>query len=341
MTTTPFTHQLEADNAILSGEHCTFAATDTVDGENWLVPLTQYGFVRAQGPDGQTFFQGQTTADFRQVTMSQARNGAYCTPKGRMLASFTAARLASDTLLLKLRRDCTDDTLKVLGKYAVFSKVELCDASSDYVGIGVAGPSAAELLGQHYSQLPQAPLDTIVCGTDLVLYRAPLRYELWLTQDRAAELWPRLRERAQPVGSELWDALDIEAGEVSVCAATRDAFLPQLMNYDINGAVSFKKGCYTGQEVVARLHFKGVPKRRLYLAELDGAGAAGDDIFDAEKPVGTVASCVSDGSAAIVLATSAALSTDLKLKNGTRVTQVAPPPYGLPDGLGSDLTETD
>lgn len=342
MSTDSFTSQLEADNARINGEHCHFPGSPThraIGEQTLVIPLSQYGFMRADGPDGEKFFQGQTTADFRQVSTNQARDGAYCNPKGRMLASFTAARLTEQTLILKLRRDCVTDGLSVLSKYAVFSKVELADASGDYVAIGVVGAQAKACLRQAFPSLAESflsdsasndtSLATCIDEQTVILQRAGDRFELWLPATLAAQVWPVLRQHAHVAGSQVWDALDIEAGTVAVCAATREEFLPQLLNYDLTGAVSFKKGCYTGQEVVARLHFKGVPKRRLYRACIDGEVNAGDEVLDGDKPVGTVACCTDDGTAAVVLATGSAASTGLHLKNGATVSEVTPPPYGL------------
>ena len=343
MSTDSFTSQLEADNARISGVHCHFPDSPSHHemGEQTLgIPLTQYGCMRADGPDGEKFFQGQTTADFSQVSTSQARDGAYCNPKGRMLASFTAARLDTQTLMLKIRRDCVSDGLSVLSKYAVFSKVELSDASGEYLAIGVVGAQAKTCLREAFPNLAESlgaslndssALATWIDDQSVILQRSANRFELRLPATRAAEVWPVLRQHAQAAGSQIWDALDIAAGSVAVSAATREEFLPQLLNYDLTGAVSFKKGCYTGQEVVARLHFKGVPKRRLYRARINGDVKAGEEIFDNDKPVGTVACCTEDGTAAVVLATGSAASTGLCLKNGAAVSEVTPPPYGLGD----------
>ncbi len=337
MSTDSFTSQLDADNARISGEHCHFPDSPMpgeAGDQTLIIPLTQYGFMRAEGPDGEKFFQGQTTADFRQVSTIQARDGAYCNPKGRMLASFTAARLDTQTLMLKIRCDCVADGLSVLSKYAVFSKVELRDASDDYVALGLVGPRARESLLKVFPALTLADNTALATWVDeqtVILQRDGNRFELWLPATRVGEIWSALRQQARAAGSQVWDALDIEAGTVAVCAATREEFLPQLLNYDLTGAVSFKKGCYTGQEVVARLHFKGVPKRRLYRAVISGEAKAGDDILDGDKPVGTLACCTEDGLAAVVLATGSAASTDLRLKNGAAVSEITQPPYGLGD----------
>ncbi|MBB3045991.1 hypothetical protein FHR99_000227 [Litorivivens lipolytica] len=333
MSTSPFIAQLTADGARFEGEHCLFDTAPASESDtNLLVPLTPYGFVEATGPDGQTFFQGQTTADFRQVSATQARPGSYCTPKGRMLASFSAARLDEDTLLLQMRKDLIEDTLTVLAKYAVFSKVKLSDASESYTGIGLVGPDAKALLSSVCETTPDGPLKTCALPGGIVVQcdEAGQRYELWLKPEQAAEVWQALSSKAQAVSSTHWDGLRIAAGDVPVVAATRDEFLPQFLNYDLTGAVNFKKGCYTGQEVVARLHFKGVPKRRLYLARLEGPAKAGEEVLDGEKTVGMVALSGPDQQVALVLATASADSANLQLKGGARVVEVTPPPYGFP-----------
>ncbi len=330
MSLSAFHDQLLSDGARLEGDHCLFADSAS-ESHNRLVPLSQYGFIRAVGPDGKTFFQGQTTADFRQVGADQARQGGYCTPKGRMLASFTAAQLDDNTLLLQLRRDVVTDTLTALAKYAVFSKVDLSEANEDFVGIGLSGPDASSILNGVFDGTPQSELETRTVSGGLVLQcdRTGQRFELWLSPDKALEVWQTLKPKAQPTSSGHWDSLRIAAGDIPVCAATRDEFLPQFLNYDLTGAVNFKKGCYTGQEVVARLHFKGVPKRRLYLARIEGDAKAGEAVLDGDKPVGMVALSAEAGCAALVLATASAESDQLRLELGSRISELLPPPYGL------------
>lgn len=330
MSLSAFHDQLLSDGARLEGDHCLFA-DNASERHNRLVPLSQYGFIKAVGPDGQTFFQGQTTADFRQVGADQARQGGYCSPKGRMLASFTAAQLDDNTLLLQLRRDVVTDTLSVLSKYAVFSKVELSEATAEFVGIGLSGPDASSILRDLIDETPQSALETRAVSGGLVLQcdSAGQGFELWLSPEKALEVWQALKTKAQPTSSVHWDSLRIAAGDVPVCAATRDEFLPQFLNYDLTGAVNFKKGCYTGQEVVARLHFKGVPKRRLYLARIEGEAKAGEAVLDGDKAVGMVALSAEDGRAALVLTTASAESDQLRLEQGNRISELSSPPYGL------------
>lgn len=325
---TTFWTQLEADANLGDGNDNLASAL-----EGALVsPLRQYGFVGVEGPDGHGFLQGQTTTDFRQVTGAQARAGAYCTPKGRMLTSFVAATPAEHRILLRMRRDIVANTLTVLGKYAVFSKVSLSDASNGWVALGLAGRQAGELLKSTLGAAPQAHFEVCEAGQGLALQTdtGGERFELWLPEEAAFDCWQRLVQQARPMSSAVWDELNIDAGIGEVCAATVEAFIPQMLNFDATGAVNFKKGCYTGQEVVARLHYRGSVKRRLYRARFDGGEAhPGDAVYAEEstQAIGNVAGATATGKALVVLSREAATATDLRLASGAHLTQIEPPPY--------------
>lgn len=219
------------------------------------------------GPDAATFVQGQATCDTRQLSPGAAMAGALCNLQGRMLVSFYAVA-GTDGLLLVLPRDRLLPVLQHLKKYAVFAKVVLRDAALTVTG-GLGTP-LPDLLPDALLLRPAAD------GTPrFLLLDAP-------ADSRTDALAP-------------WLAAAISAGDLLVDSALADRFLPQALNYDLTGAVSFKKGCYTGQEVVARMHFKGKMKERLYQATAETAAvpAANTPVLDAAgKAVGEVVAAV-------------------------------------------------
>lgn len=218
------------------------------------------------GPDAATFVQGQATCDTRQLQPGAAMAGALCNLQGRMLVSFYAVA-GADGLLLVLPRDRLLPVLQHLKKYAVFAKVVLRDAALAITG-GLGMPAA------HPDALLLRPAAD---GTPRFLL---------LTATGAAD---------NATDNAAWHAAAISAGDLLVDNALAERFLPQALNYDLTGAVSFKKGCYTGQEVVARMHFKGRMKERLYQATADTGAvpAANTPVLDAAgKTVGDVVAAV-------------------------------------------------
>lgn len=337
--TTFWTQLEEHSGARLEGEHCYFDSPSTETNpahQTVIAPLSHYGFLRVKGPDASKFLQGQTTADFRLVTPQSAQRGAYCTPKGRMVTSFLAASLLEHDHLLRMRLNIVESSKAALAKYAVFSKAELTDASTDIVAIGVAGPRAGELIAQIVGESPSALLASAVSGSAVAVQidDAGERFELWLPASKAFEHWQALAINAAAIGSGDWEAMNINDAIAEVCAATAEEFIPQMLNYDAIGAVNFKKGCYTGQEVVARLHYRGTAKRRLYRASLQtGTVSEGDEVFAGAKPqaVGIVASTSSRNTVLVVLARDALNAEELRTASGAILGNILPPPYALKD----------
>ncbi len=335
---TSFWKQLEAQStARYEGEHCYFdqstGANTLAQAKTVIAPLSHYGFLSVKGADAHKFLQGQTTADFRRVSTAEAQRGAYCTPKGRMITSFLAASIVENDVLLRMRRNLVENSKVVLAKYAVFSKAELSDASSNYVVLGIAGDQAAALVSQHFGAAPAA-YSAIVSATQGLAIQTDShghRFELWLHADQAFACWQQLTSQASEIGSNDWDELAIDDGIADVCAATSEQLIPQMLNYDATGAVNFKKGCYTGQEVVARLHYRGTAKRRLYRARVQsGAVAEGEEVFadDKTQASGLIA-CTANNKALIVLARDALTASKLQTASGAILGDILPPPYEL------------
>jgi hypothetical protein len=197
-----------------------------------------------------------------------------------------------DSYLLQLHHSLTEQIRKKLSMYVLRSKVKVVDMSSESVCIGVAGADARKTLQALYPVLPQQAMEVGAQGEDSILCREADRFQITTTPQRAIELWRSL-SALRAVGSNRWDWLDIRAGVPFIQAATLEAFVPQMLNFEVIGGVNFKKGCYPGQEVVARMHYLGKASRRMYLAHLDTAteAKAGDALFStasAEQSCGTV-----------------------------------------------------
>lgn len=228
-----------------------------------VAPLAHLGLIRAAGADVEAFLQGQLSSDVRQVRPDRAQLSSFNSPKGRMLAVLHVLR-AGDALLLELPRAILEPVRKRLALYVLRSKVQLAEAG-DLVGIGVAGADAPVVLAAVGLPAPTAPLECAWTGDLGVMRRlgGPPRYGIVAPAERAADLWQRLRQQAAPVGTQAWKLLEIEAGMPAVYPETQDRFVAQMCNLDALGGISFDKGCYTGQEVVARVHYRGAVKRHM------------------------------------------------------------------------------
>ncbi len=236
--------------------------------------LSHRGLIAVQGPDADQFLQGQLTCDVQQATFDQSVLGAFCSPKGRALACFRLFR-RKDALYLEFPQELMEPTLARLRKYVLRAKVVLEDASDRLVRFGVAGPHAAELLNGLCGGTPEA-VNSVMRPTgdwsDITIIRLPAttpRFELHGPMPVMQTLWKALDSNVASAGAEPWRLLDILAGIPTIYPETVEAFVPQMINLDALNGISFQKGCYTGQEVVARMHYLGKLKRRMYLARVD------------------------------------------------------------------------
>ncbi len=292
-----------------------------------VCPLEHLGVIRAQGEDAATFLHGQLTQDFALLGRTEARLAGYCSAKGRMLASFIGFKRPDGEILLICPRDLLAPTLKRLSMFVLRAKVRLSDASGDFALFGLVGSSVP-------TALPGVPwsLADIAQGQAVRLPPAEgcPRALLCLPADQAPEAAPALPPA-------LWHWLDVRSGVAMVTAPVVEAFVPQMLNLESVGGVNFKKGCYPGQEVVARSQFRGTLKRRAYLAHGDAPMQPGQAVFhasDAEQPCGTVAAAaphpVSGWDAIVSMQTSAADGQPLTLErvDGPALA-LLPLPYAL------------
>lgn len=266
-----------------------FSPPQLIEG---VAPASKLGIIKVEGADAASFLQGQLTQDFVLLKSNQARLAAFCSAKGRMQASFVGFKRSKDDgesereseILLVCSRDVLPATLKRLSMFVMRAKAKLTDATGDFSIFGLAG-SAAKVRGLDLG----TPWTAAQIGAAVAIALYPAS-----TVPRA--LWIGPKAEAVPDGAilseALWDWSEVQSGIATIAAKTVDAFVPQMLNYESVGGVNFKKGCYPGQEVVARSQFRGTLKRRAYIVHGESPMETGDEVFastDAEQSCGTVA----------------------------------------------------
>ncbi len=246
----------------------TFFQRSAMADSAFFCTLSHEGLLAVRGVDAAKFLQGQLTCNLNYLNQATCSLGARCTPKGRMISSFRILT-EGDGFLLALSADLLDAQLADLKKYAVFSKSSLSDESANWVRFGLSqGDGALLALGLD---LPRSADAVAREGALIALRLADGRAELWAPAAEAATLEARLAAQLPKVALDAWLLAQVRAGIGQVFGPTRELFIPQMINLQALGGVSFKKGCYTGQEIVARMQYLGKLKRRLYrLALADG-----------------------------------------------------------------------
>ncbi len=308
-----------------------------------LTPLVSEALLEVSGPDAVSFLHNQASCDIRQLASDKACYGTLCNPQGRVLADFVALAAAPDTLLLRLRGEILERTLDNLRRFAVFSKVQLRNASDDWQLLGLQGRVLSDALGGRLPELPSAPL-TWTHTADAIALRSTddtEAVELWVRSSAASDLLSSLRAQSALQADEtVWQAATLRRGVARLSAATSGEFLPQQLNYDLIGHINFRKGCYPGQEVIARMHYKGKAKRRMLLMAAPAGTTlhAGDSLFRAgqAQAAGTVINAAlpdRDAQLALVSTTEAAVEEGLltDAKNGTAL-ELLQLPYAVPFG---------
>jgi folate-binding protein YgfZ len=307
------------------------STSPTFDG---ATALGDWGVIRARGPEAAAFLNSQLTADLLNLDAGRARLAGYCSPKGRLLATFVAWRAADDEILLACSADLLAATLKRLSMFVLRAKCKLDDASVEWPLRGLAGATAEAMFG---TALPRDDWSSARHGEAHAI-RLPAadghsRF-LWAGTDA-----PPLA----PLHVDAWRWLEVRSGIARVVAATADQFVPQMLNLELLGGVDFKKGCYPGQEVVARSQYRGTLKRRTYLAYSSAALTPGTEVFhsaDPGQPAGLVVLAASlpeslpslapEGrhAALVELKIAALQGGELRAANGAGLS-AAPLPYSL------------
>ncbi|HEX9182757.1 MAG TPA: folate-binding protein [Burkholderiales bacterium] len=241
--------------------------------------LPQYGMLSCTGDEARAFLHAQLTSDIVSLGADGARRAGWCSAKGRLLATFLVIP-QDDGFLLQLSRDLAQPVAKRLAMFILRAKVKLADASSDWAQIGFWGASAAERLGALGLHAPVADL-AVTRGANGIAVR--LGAQRYLAVVRAARREAGLAAQADAAAGN-WALEEIRAGQPMVVLATQDLFVPQMVNLERLGAVDFKKGCYPGQEIVARTQYRGVLKRRMVRARVSAAAVPALDVFAEDAP---------------------------------------------------------
>jgi len=260
--------------------------------ETVLVPLPELGIISVSGTDAVTFLQSQLTNDVAHLTATQMQLSGYCTAKGRLLATFHQWRHGDD-VLLRLPREILPGVLKRLSMFVLRAKAKLVDASDAWSTQAVLGRDVAGGVQQSGLELPAAPWSGTFVG-GVRIDRLPgvegVPDRLLLTAPANAPM-PAWCDELPRVHAAAWWWSEIQAAVPTVFGATQEKFVPQMINFEVLGGVNFKKGCYPGQEVVARSQYLGKLKRRMRQAHAEHDGVvAGADVYHAgeQQPVGTV-----------------------------------------------------
>ena len=302
-----------------------------------LCDLTPWGVIALEGPDAAGFLQGQLTNDVTRLETGASQRSAWCSPKGRVLANFLLRRAAAERFELLLPAALIEPIAKRLRMYVLRADVDVADASDRTVRLGLGGPAAAACIAATVGVTPSVHHSTALEDASLVVL-ADNRFLLLATPESAPVWWDTLVKRARPAGFVCWEWLTVRAGVPVVTPATQDRFLPQMLNLDALDAIAFDKGCYTGQEIVARTQYLGRLKERLALAHVDAPPpATGARLYASafgDQPCATVASTApapGGGADLLAVAQIAALGEGLRLehRDGPPVA-LLPLPYAVP-----------
>jgi tRNA-modifying protein YgfZ len=303
-----------------------------------VCPLLEWAALSVSGPDAASFLHGQFTNDVASLAVGAVQYNGYCSPKGRMLANFPLARIKDAEYQLVVPVDIGEALLRRLRMFVLRAKVVFTPLAESHACIGIAGPAGPanakpQALAVHREEglavlgLPDGRL-LAVCATS-----------------RAQPFWETIARSATPAGSTVWDWLAINAGIPVITAATQDKFVPQMLNWELVGGVNFQKGCYPGQEIVARMQYLGRLKARLYRAHVAAEGATevtaapGVPLYGAqfgEQACGTIVNAApapgggSDVLAVIQIASAQNDSVRLAPAADARVLELLPLPYTVP-----------
>jgi folate-binding protein YgfZ len=259
--------------------------------EDLVADLSHNALIAVTGDDATTFLHAQFTNDVQALQPGEAQWNGWCTPKGRLLATFLLVRRAEGYLLM-LPAEIAPAIAKRLAMFVLRSKVKIADVSELYARLGIAGDHAAATVAAHWPQAP-APMRASEKDGALCVALDASRFVALVPPAAAPAMWDLFLQRASRGGADEWELRSIHAGIPTIVAATQEAFVPQMANFELIGGVSFKKGCYPGQEIVARTQYRGGLKRRMALAHIEASErpAPGQSVYSdsfGEQAAGTV-----------------------------------------------------
>ncbi|BFM07628.1 YgfZ/GcvT domain-containing protein [Halioxenophilus aromaticivorans] len=324
---------IQRQGAIIKNEQVVETPASLEPTDLSIFALTDSGLIDIAGPDASKFLQGQVTCDIEQLSEHSVQLGGQCNPKGRAIFSFLVAKPSPERVRLRLPAGMMTRAQQSLGKYMVFSKAEF--ETCDNPVIAIMGQLAKATIERVFGQCPSQPNSCAQLPSATIICAAEDRFELWLNSDSGQTLWSELFQDAKFLPSFIWYNAEINAGIATVQPETSEEFIPQNMNFVEIGAVSFSKGCYTGQEVVARMHYLGKQKRHMRLASLatNSVPRPGSDVTsqDGGQSLGKVVNACANNSQtcdALVYITDTAYESNDAYIDGVALT-FKPLPYPL------------
>jgi folate-binding protein YgfZ len=301
-----------------------------------LVKLEQSRLLLVKGPDSSKFLQGQVTCDLRELSSPVTRIGAQCNPKGRILLTFRALQIDPETIALRIPTSMMEKAKSSFGKYIVFSRAKLHDGTENYQLFGLFGEHAKQVATQFFGELPTANDGWTQKDGSILIQLEENRFECWIPADNADAFEQELTTSSNLVEQNAWQLLDIRAGIADIYPDTFELFTPQEINYQLVNGINFRKGCYTGQEIVARLHYRGKLKRHMYRFELSGnqLPAPGSVLINAttQKPCGNLvaAAFTADNQIEILASLLDEQLDQVKLETSPENLKHLPLPYAIP-----------
>ncbi|MCD6038745.1 MAG: ygfZ [Gammaproteobacteria bacterium] len=277
--------------------------------EQSIVNLSELGLLCVEGIDAKQFLQGQLTCDLNQITLTQTRLGAYCNIQGRVTCVFRLFYY-QERYYLQMPKSMVSIILEIFKKYAVFFKVTLSDASDSFICIGYNGNQLQDAI----SNIPNH-IDEIIESDNLLILKLINHFEIFGQLAPICTLWDKLMVKNHYIPSESWKYLAFKENRPTVYPETSGQFLPHDINLPQLNAISFNKGCYMGQEIIARMHYKGKLKNQLYYARVvtEHLPQRGADIYDEEKNAGMIVDYYKTGDHTYILQIIAMKAHDLFL----------------------------
>lgn len=255
-----------------------------------LCMMSHFAVIRVSGSDAQSFLQGQLSSDLREVSEAHSQYSSYSNAKGRVLGNFLIWQFRGDYFLL-ISADIADALCKRLGMFVLRAQAKLQVVTGQWLLAGVIGGRAEEALRVVFNGVPEQSHDVITNDSGGLIRLPAGSLLLFYDKPAAAAVENQLEQSCRRVGVEAWSLLDISAGIPWITQPTQEQFVPQMVNMDVLGGISFKKGCYPGQEIVARTQYLGKVKRRLFRVELPVEASPGDALYSpatGEQAIGMV-----------------------------------------------------
>jgi len=280
--------------------------------------LGGYGLLRVEGADARAFLHAQLTVDVEQLAADRARRAGWCSAKGRLLATFLLVP-ADDGFLLQLSRDLVAPVAKRLAMFVLRAKVRISDATGSWPQHGIWGDGAAASLEAMDLRAPEEDLGVAQGNGRIAVRLAADRFLVLGSAGLSAD-----------ASEQDWMLAEIRAGLPTVTLATQDQLVPQMANFELIGGVDFRKGCYPGQEIVARAQYRGAVKRRLYRLRSAAPLAPGQDLFSDDLPgqaSGTVVNSAAGEALAVLAIASVEAKAPIRAAAGGDALEVLPLPY--------------